>query len=277
MGVNFQNLAATAGWPSLYHAIGLNGSASPSGFSSLMHAVMREAAGVARDLLEKGAEVNERGPGGLTAIHRAVFFCADAEATEDAASKRLQSRVRLRILAILLGTGADTEVTCDAGETALHYAAALGHVAAVKMLIEAHANIEKGSLWSTERGTMGFTALHRAAAADRPGTLRVLLEAHANIEAGSNWGSPLVVAAMMSNFEAVKVLLEAGANVHSGNDQGVTALHWAGLEGNFEIAEVLLEAGAKKDALTYLGDTPFDLTTGDDDDEVNLPLLLKPD
>jgi hypothetical protein len=61
MGVDFRSLAATAGWPSLYRAVGLNIRATPLTYSSLMHAVIRGSMEVTLDLLGRGAKVNERG------------------------------------------------------------------------------------------------------------------------------------------------------------------------------------------------------------------------
>jgi hypothetical protein len=81
MGVDFQGVAATAGWPTLYDAAEriVNDSIGP--FSSLLHAVVRTTEEVALDLLGKGANANEVGSDNTTLLHVAVL-CAGVESVK---------------------------------------------------------------------------------------------------------------------------------------------------------------------------------------------------
>ena len=60
-------------------------------------------------------------------------------------------------------------------------------------------------------------------------------------------------AAMKGDAAAVRTLLKDGADVNAAQGDGMTALHWAALNGDVPTLEVLLTAGATRDALTRLG------------------------
>src|SRR5262245_65295333 len=59
-------------------------------------------------------------------------------------------------------------------------------------------------------------------------------------------------AAMKGNKEAVRSLIKQAADVNAAQGDGMTALHWAALNGDVEIAKMLLYAGANLKAATRL-------------------------
>ena len=65
--------------------------------------------------------------------------------------------------------------------------------------------------------------------------------------------APMADAAMRGDAEAVRALLADGADVNAAHGDGMTALHWAALNGNAEIARLLIGAGAALGAGTRLG------------------------
>ena len=67
--------------------------------------------------LDKGADVNGKGPGGLTALHAA---CANGHEA---------------IVRELLARGADTTIANDAGNTPAHYAAQQKQAACLKLVL----------------------------------------------------------------------------------------------------------------------------------------------
>ena len=86
--------------------------------------------------------------------------------------------------------------------------------------------------------------------------------------------SPVADAAMRGDVEAVRALLREGADVNAAQGDGMTALHWASLEGDRAMAEVLLYAGASVSAMTRLGDyTPLHLAAQGGHDQVVTALL----
>jgi hypothetical protein len=87
--------------------------------------------------------------------------------------------------------------------------------------------------------------------------LVVVLVATVWLQAG-----PMIIAdaAQSRDLAAVKKLLKEGADVNAAQGDGMTALHWAALNGDAEIAQMLLYAGANVSAKTRLGGyTPLHL------------------
>jgi ankyrin repeat protein len=72
--------------------------------------------------------------------------------------------------------------------------------------------------------------------------------------------SPVADAAEQDDVQAVRALLQRGADANAAQPDGLTALHWAALNGNREIADLLLYAGATLKPLTRVGGyTPLHL------------------
>jgi ankyrin repeat protein len=72
--------------------------------------------------------------------------------------------------------------------------------------------------------------------------------------------SDIADAAQAKNGAAVKELLKKGADVNAAQGDGMTALHWAALNGDADVAQMLLYAGANVGAKTRIGGyTPLHL------------------
>ena len=65
--------------------------------------------------------------------------------------------------------------------------------------------------------------------------------------------APVADAAMRGDAEAVMALIKSGADVNAPQGDGMTALHWAALDGHPDIAQTLVYAGARIDPITRLG------------------------
>jgi len=69
-------------------------------------------------------------------------------------------------------------------------------------------------------------------------------------------------AAMKRDAATVKTLLKGGADVNAAQPDGMTALHWAALNGDLATMDVLVTAGATAEALTRVGGyTPLHLAS----------------
>ena len=74
--------------------------------------------------------------------------------------------------------------------------------------------------------------------------------------------SPVADAARRNDAQAVRSLLKQGADVNAAQGDGMTALHWAAVNGNVEMAQMVVYAGANVAAVTRLGDyTPLHLAS----------------
>jgi ankyrin repeat protein len=65
--------------------------------------------------------------------------------------------------------------------------------------------------------------------------------------------APVAAAAQAGDVAAVKALLKRGADVSEAQGDGMTALHWAAINGDAELASILRYAGANWRATTRLG------------------------
>ncbi|GIW52076.1 MAG: hypothetical protein KatS3mg081_1431 [Gemmatimonadales bacterium] len=74
--------------------------------------------------------------------------------------------------------------------------------------------------------------------------------------------SPVADAAQRGDLETVRALLQEGADVNAPQNDGMTALHWAALQGNVPMVRLLIYAGANLEATTRLGGyTPLHLAS----------------
>src|SRR5689334_12684732 len=99
---------------------------------------------------------------------------------------------------------------------------------------------------------------------------------HLRADASAQQASPSTIAdaAQSKNAIAVKKLLKDGADVNGAQGDGMTALHWAALNGDAEIAQMLLYAGANVGARTRLGGyTPLHLAAQMGNAAVIAPLI----
>lgn len=105
--------------------------------------------------------------------------------------------------------------------SALHAAAAAGHIRIVSLLLE------RGTI-PVDMIAGGLTALHVAAAHGDPGILGALLDAGADVNAVNSKGdTPLHIALLHSHWLAADALLLAGADPTITSSAGANALHVA--------------------------------------------------
>ena len=116
----------------------------------------------------------------------------------------------------------------------------------------------------------GNTALIDAAQAPNPEAVKVLLEAGADLEAGDHERATPLMWAVRSAFDecydqalaVVELLLASGADVNARTDSGATALIYGVSHGLPEVVELLMKAGADVNALTNAGWSALDYAEG---------------
>ena len=158
----------------------------------LADAAMRGDVETVRELLERGADVNEAQGDGMTALHWAA------------------ERRDLTMAELLLAAGADVEAATRIGSyTPLHLASKSGDSSLVRALLRA------GSDAIAVTTNTGVSPLHLAAASGDGPSVGLLLDHGARVDArdASEWGqTPLIYAAATNGAAAIEVLLARGAD-----------------------------------------------------------------
>ena len=189
------------------------------GWTPLMHAAKFDQCGAMSTLLSKGAEIDATIPvQGGSALMIAVQHAQAAS------------------VSALLSAGADVALRDADGWGALQWAAQGGHVGILRVLIDAWGALEGGETTSPP------TAAGPSAAAT---------SAAAQPAAEPAAESPLRVAVMNGNLEAVEMLIGAGRfDLDASDAQGYTAVAVAAASGFTRILDALLRAGANPSLCT---------------------------
>jgi len=143
---------------------------------------------------------------------------------------------------VLVVEGVDINATrTDTPMTALHIASSQGHVTAVKMLLEANAEINKGH-------SHGQTPLAAACSRGHEDVVRLLLASQADVEIASRDGTTALTAGCYGgNKEIVRLLLDHGADptqltvAENGRGTGASPLITAAYMGRLGCVKLLLE------------------------------------
>ena len=202
----------------------------------------------------------------------------------------------------LLNEGVNPNSADDIEQTALFFAARSGHTEVVKALLTAGAEVDKpagrkkrtalfmaaiNGHYETAKALIaaggdinkldddGITPLHYVVSGGRDTGLPVLAETvkkfidefnpDVNVPIPVFENTPLHMALIHGQTEAVKVLLENGANPNAATKEGKTPLHYAANYSLLSSVKALLSAGADVNAVDVYGQTPlFDATMNDD-------------
>jgi ankyrin repeat protein len=123
------------------------------------------------------------------------------------------------------------------GNSPVMYAAALGSMDALRLMVEAGADVNAPN---------DFGATPLMWCAGDLAKVRYLLSRGANVNARSKLGrSPLMIAAAYDgSIETVRLMIEKGADVKAQEESGMTVLESAAASNNLEVARLLLEKGA---------------------------------
>ena len=169
----------------------------------------------------------------------------------------------------LLKAGVSVNATGRLGETALHLCARTGDPDAVKILVSHGASVDTIENWR------GQTPLMWAAAEGHGAAMRVLIEAGADVNARSSivvWErqrteeprdkwlppgglTPLLFAARDGRVESVKILLEAGADPNVVDPDRHTSMILALMNGHVDVARALIQHGIDVNMEDKVGQT----------------------
>jgi len=199
------------------------------------------------------------------------------------AAVRANDLARLRTL---IASPADANARDEQGDAPLLYAAAVGSIEAMKLLLDKGADVNAQNAFGTsalmisavdiakvrllvERGAnvklaskQGRTALFVAAMSDQSADIvRYLVAKGADLKARDAFGNTILTAAVVGNdLNTIRIALDAGVDVNAVGATGLTPLLVSAGYANIEATKLLLSKGAKVNAVT---ETPG-LFPGDD-------------
>ncbi len=167
-------------------------------------------------LIAGGADVNQRGAGGKSAIFYAALSGAGyADCVE-----------------IMVKAGADLNLTDDRGHTVLSAVAAAENYPMFNLLMQAGAS------------TVGLESVQLIQAATTGNVDRVQSLLVGNVNLDLDRGAAIGNAAAAGHTKIVELLIRAGANVNLRDKLGFTPIASAAYAGYGEIVKLLIEAGA---------------------------------
>ncbi|OLP82680.1 Ankyrin repeat domain-containing protein 17 [Symbiodinium microadriaticum] len=233
----------------------------PACDSALLRAALKGHTEIVRLLLDVGVNKDFRAKGGDTALIRA---CMDSDNTEivrlllqaqadveavgsfHAALGCASVNGHVAVLRLLLEARAKTDVTDKDLDTPLMSASEKGHTDIVRLLLEAGAEKDCVGKYSTRDSALG-----RASAAGHTEIARLLLDAGAEKDfAGGRGDTPLIRACDKGHAKIVSLLLEARANKELSGRFNKTALMCATEAGDREILHLLSETRDENSDLT---------------------------
>jgi ankyrin repeat protein len=241
-GGTYLHYAAFFGFPDLVNSLvtELSPDVNARGFSNKvtpLHLASRHGhVGVARVLLEHGADVMAQDEDMLTPLHLA------------------SGRGHVDVVRVLLD--ADVNIQDAEGWTALHHASRGGYMDVTLLLLDRDADTRAKDVDES-------TPLHLASAHGQANIARVLIKHGADVTAQDvEMSTPLHLASGRGHVDIVRVLLEHHADANAQDAEGWTPLHRASGGGYVEVAQLLLEHSARTHARDLYKSTQPHLASG---------------
>ena len=266
-------------------AIGLCGGSSVYA-AALLDAAEAGLTAAAVTEIEAGADVNQRGGDGSTAVMWAAYngdielvralidAGADVNASNEFGTSAITEAAILGsapVIAALLDAGADPDTRNPDGETPLMAVARTGNLEAAQLLLDAGADVNATELWGEQSAVMW------AAAQSQPAMIGLLADHGADLDARGTirqWArkiiteprpkdmnkggfTPLLYAAREGCIECARVLIENGADPDLADPERVTPLVMSILNMHFDFAAFMIESGANVDKWDLFGRSPL--------------------
>jgi ankyrin repeat protein len=249
------------------------------GIPVLSYAIVASRPGIVEVLISAGAEVNSVGRSIYkvplaNAIQRSdwerrytiakLLIDAGADVNKGHYGTPLMESVSqedVRLVELLVASGADVNFKGSESRSAYSIAANLGHQKLKSILLKAGADPAVGV--AKYQNNWGEHAFFQAAADGRVDVIEAMLDRGL---ATANMSNSQKVTALMRAHEViiVEALLRAGADVNLRDSRGYTALMWAAEVGHASIVKKLITAGTDVNVRGNDGKAAIDITGNDE-------------
>ena len=235
--------------------------ANNAGATPLFIAAQNGQAGVVQILMSAGADSNKPNNAGIMPLQIAgqnnqiqvieLLSKAQPDTEKTAPSAKIGQNYSNSEIQGLIGKETNPSLSeLNNWQSPLHKAAYEGRDNAVRVLLNARANIE-------EEDANGATPLFTAVKKGHPAIVRRLLDAGARIDKTNDLAvTPLVMAIWRGHPEVAQILLDKGADTKI-TCKGQTALRIAIMQCATEFVRMLIKAGADTNAADNCGATPL--------------------
>ena len=158
----------------------------------------------------------------------------------------------VEIALLLLGHGADVNITDANGRGPLNVASESGRYDHVELLLKHHADVNLADAHESS------TALSMAALVGEVEIARVLLHYGASADHRDDGGqTPLSTSSRFGHLDIVRLLIQSGAAMDISDNKGWTPLFSASRYGYLDIVQLLIQSGAAVDIPDNEGRTPL--------------------
>ncbi|XP_038063428.1 histone-lysine N-methyltransferase EHMT2-like isoform X2 [Patiria miniata] len=176
----------------------------------------------------------------------------------------------LEIIVMLLQAGANMEAEDEDHKTPLHMAVENGHNDSMRYLIKHGAVVQ-------HKDDEGMTILHLAAKNGNFEAVKFIMslrKIYSNAQDDGGW-TPIIWAAEYKHIPVVKYLIERGADPNIRDKEGNSGLHWAVFSGTEDVAEIFLNRHSDVHAPNIHGDTPLHIASRENNYGCVTMLLLR--
>lgn len=229
----------------------------PNGNTALITAAEEGYTAIVHELIRKNANLKMVNTSGRNALHAALQFGQIGPVEALINPQEINENAQM----------IDIDAKDNQGNTSLIFAAAFGHIACAKQLIEAGADVNLSN-------ADGATPLIFAMEEERIKIIKLLIKAGANFEEiGVDGYTPLSIAIRKGNEEMVRILIRFGVDIEQLDQSGRSPLMNAIFWGQSKLAKQLILANANVNATNATGRSTLCLAAVLDRADIVLALI----